>query len=418
MEARAKEGKFMEGKSHSKAIFLRELGESTLALMSSSSINLIGGIVFSSFLDIYAMTSWSIAVFPCLVSMRGAIGGLLCNHLSTGLHIGTIKASYTKNTKNFYSLMYASVVLTTCSSIAMSTIAWVFNGLLFGFSIATLVEITGVMVSTMAIALMLIMPFTTFIAFTSFKKGLDPDIMTYPIESSVADTFIVCVYGLNLYLLGSSPIYSFFIYFITCLLLVLSLYLLFKKMKEEEFRKTVRESLLSLTVSAFMVNISGLFLEKVTGIIGRSLVEVYLIYPILIDSIGDVGSIVGSTATTKLVQGTLVPSLRSIKNHSGEIVAAWLGSLIAESIGVIISLIMYGGIASIDRTVKIISILYLANIQAALVIALLSFVIAIKAYKRGWDPSNFVIPIESCMADSAATIALFTSVTLIVSILR
>lgn len=36
----------------------------------------------------------------------------------------------------------------------------------------------------------------------------------------------------------------------------------------------------------------------------------------------------------------------------------------------------------------------------------LSFVVAISTRRRGWDPDNFVIPIEGSMADAVTTVSL------------
>ena len=50
--------------------------------------------------------------------------------------------------------------------------------------------------------------------------------------------------------------------------------------------------------------------------------------PPLIATIGGVGSIIGSTATTKLALGLIKPSFSSIKKHINEIGGAWLASII------------------------------------------------------------------------------------------
>ena len=54
-------------------------------------------------------------------------------------------------------------------------------------------------------------------------------------------------------------------------------------------------------------------------IIGRNK-EIYMVYPALNTTVGAVGSIVGSTATTKLALGIIEPSFIAIKQHLIEIV--------------------------------------------------------------------------------------------------
>ncbi len=48
--------------------------------------------------------------------------------------------------------------------------------------------------------------------------------------------------------------------------------------------------------------------------------EIYTIYPALINMVSNVGSVVGSTANTKLALGLLTPSFSSIRNHAKNII--------------------------------------------------------------------------------------------------
>ncbi len=48
----------------------------------------------------------------------------------------------------------------------------------------------------------------------------------------------------------------------------------------------------------------------------------------------------------------------------------------------------------------------MTNILAVSAIVLVSYTVAILTYRRGWDSDNFVIPIESSLADSITTISL------------
>jgi cation transporter-like permease len=150
-----------------------------------------------------------------------------------------------------------------------------------------------------------------------------------------------------------------------------------------------------MVLVALIVNITGYLLEHIGRVVwaGSTL---FLVYPAMIDTIGDVGAIVGSTATTKLALGSMAPSLRSLKHHRTEIVATWIASLILFTI--------YGLIAGDISIITVVA----TNVLAGGSIIVLVFVIAIASQKRGWDPDNFVIPIESAIADSITTLALFT----------
>ncbi|NIO37408.1 magnesium transporter MgtE, partial [Candidatus Bathyarchaeota archaeon] len=49
-------------------------------------------------------------------------------------------------------------------------------------------------------------------------------------------------------------------------------------------------------------------------------------------------------------------------------------------------------------------------------IILISYAIAVITFQKGLDPDNFVIPIESALADSITAVALFVAMSLIMGI--
>ncbi len=51
----------------------------------------------------------------------------------------------------------------------------------------------------------------------------------------------------------------------------------------------------------------------------------------------------------------------------------------------------------------------MTNILAVSAIVVISYTVAILTYRRGWDSDNFVIPIESSLADSITTISLLVA---------
>jgi cation transporter-like permease len=200
-------------------------------------------------------------------------------------------------------------------------------------------------------------------------------------------------------------------------LLLTSAFFLVKNAREPEFIKTLKESLLTLVLVSFIVNVAGATLGRVEELIrGRRLNQVYVVYPALIDTIGDVGAVVGSTATTKLALGTLKTSFSSMKNHLMEISGAWAASLIMYFAYSVLALLITGTFAP-TSLVTFTFFLFTVNIFAASLIILVSYSVAILTYQRGLDPDNFEIPIESSMADSITTISLLVALVLWAGIL-
>jgi mgtE-like transporter len=392
--------------------FVETLKQSVMAY-AFNIFGIAAGTIIAHYSGLFARAPWAVVIYPPILSARGVIGGLFCGRLSTALHLGTIQPRLFGNTKSFYLLFQAIVIMTFEASIMMSLIAALFRG--FG----EFLGLINVFMATMALALIVISPLTLTVSFISFKHGLNPDIILYPIESTVADLLITSIYIAVLSLfLANSLFWGYFFAFISLALLLTSTFFLVKNAREPEFIKTLKESLLTLVLVSFIVNVAGATLGKVKELIHeeKKLQPVYVVYPALIDTIGDVGAVVGSTATTKLALGTLKASFSSMKNHFMEISGAWAASLIMYFAYSISALLIIGTLTPISLATFTL-FLFTINILAASLIILVSYSVAILTYQKGLDPDNFEIPIESSLADSITTISLLVALVLWAGIL-
>jgi mgtE-like transporter len=387
--------------------FLRE----ALIAFSFNIGGILAGFTVASHLNVFQLSPWAIAVYPAILTARGVISGLFSGRLSTALHIGTIHPRLRGNTKNFYMLFKSIVVITLETSVAMSLVSMIFGGLFWGIAFAAFSDILIVISATMILGLTNSLV-TIEIAFISFKKGLDPDVIVYPVMSTVADIVItLCyVFTLNLFFL-SGFVGRYIVIFLGVAFITLVLDVLPRCIHDQGFVKTIKESFLTVVFVAFIVNVTGTILKGISEIVGRRK-EIYTVYPALIDTVGDVGSVVGSTATTKLALGLLKPSFHAMRNHATRILTTWTAS--------IIMFILYSTIALFTQGTFILhvflgfaSLLLITNIIAVFAIILISYAIAILTFKKGLDPDNFVIPIESSLADSITSIALLLALFLV-----
>jgi mgtE-like transporter len=391
--------------SDSRHRFERTLKES-LGAFGFNLVGIAAGAIIAYFSGLFKLAPWVILVYPSVVSARGVIGGLFCGRLSTALHLGTMQPSFLGNTKSFYLLFRAIVVLTLEASIGMSLFAMLFGSTFLGVASSEFLSILMVTVATMALALLVVSPLTVTVAVAAFKRGLDPDIILYPVESTVSDFFITLIYVFVVSMfLQFGVVGKTMVSLIVLVLVVISAYCLLRSIQETEFRKTVKESFLTLIFVAFIVNVTGSTLGKISEIVGERR-EIYTVYPAMIDTMGDVGAVVGSTATTKLALGALQPSLSSIRNHATEIIGAWLASSIMYSIYAFLSLTIQGQLSQ-SALLMFAARLLATNALAGAVIVIISYMVAVLTYRKGLDPDNFVIPIESSLADSITTMSLF-----------
>jgi len=383
--------------------FLKE----ALVAFSFNIGGILAGFIVASQLNVFQVSPWAIAVYPAILTARGVISGLFSGRLSTALHIGTIHPRLRDNTKNFHMLFKSIIVITLETSIAMSLVSMIFGSLFWGI---TFVDFSGILIvisATMVLGLANSL-ITIEFAFISFEKGLDPDVIVYPVMSTVADIVItLCyVFTLNLFFLSGS-IGRYIVIFLGVLLITLALDVLPRCIHDQGFVKTIKESLLTLVFVAFIVNVTGTVLKNISEIVGRKK-EIYTVYPALIDTVGDVGSVVGSTATTKLALGLLKPSFHAIRNHVARISATWVASMIMFIVYSVLSLLTQG-MFTLHAFLGFTALLLTVNVIAVSAIVLISYAVAILTFKRGLDPDNFVIPIESSLADSITSIALLVA---------
>ena len=390
--------------------FFRTLKEALIAY-SFNVGGILAGFIVASQLDVFQLSLWAITVFPAILTARGVISGLFSGRLSTALHIGTILPRLRGNTRSFNMLFKSIIVITLETSLAMSLVSMIFGNLFWGITFADFSDILIVISATMVLGLANSL-LTIEIAFISFKKGLDPDVIVYPVMSTVADIVItLCyVFTLNLFFLFGS-VGRYIVIFFGVLLITLALDVLPRCIHDQGFIKTIRESLLTLVFVAFIVNVTGTILKDISEIVG-SKKEIYTVYPALIDTVGDVGSVVGSTATTKVALGMLNPSFHAIRNHVTRISATWAASMVMFAIYSVLSLLTQG-MFTLNAFLTFSALLLAANVIAVSAIVLISYAVAILTFKKGLDPDNFVIPIESSLADSITSIALLVTLFLV-----
>lgn len=393
------------------------ISKSFLAMFKETSVayffeiaGLLAGFLVAYQLGVFKLSPWALALYPALISTK-VISGLLSGHLSTALHLGTIHPRFSGNTKSFYKLIDVVIVLTLATSLSVSLIALFLGYLFWGIPLADFSAILTVMISTLAMGLFFSL-LTIKMAFVTFKRGLDPDVIVYPIMSTAVSIFITLCYILVLNLFFYSYFGRLALIIIGFVHVILVLYLLSKDRREAEFIKTLRESLVMMVFVALMVTITGTVFRQISIFAGERK-EIYTIYPVLINLVSAVGSVVGSTASTKLALGLLSPSFSSIKNHAKNIFSAWGSSLIIFTVFALIS-IAVNQVFSLTNVIDFILIVWFSNVIAVVVISLLSFGISILTFKRGLDLDNFVDPVETSLAAIVTSIALLLALLLII----
>ena len=382
----------------------------SLFSLSFDTIGLLTGSLLILYLGVLSIKEapWALFLFPGILSVRGAVGGLFSGHLGTGLHLGTIKATITKNTQEFQTIIRVVITLAFISGLSVGTGTWLFGLFLWNATLIDFIYLLIVITATMALSVVFVSPLTMLFSIFSFRRGLDPDVIVYPITSPVSDIINTGCYVLSLglfFIFGS--IGRYFILILDLIFISFVIYILIRNIKEIKFIETIKEFLLTLMFVTIIVNITGSLLDRISG------KDIYSVYPAIIATIGGVGSIIGSTATTKLALGLIRPSFFSLKEHINEIGGAWVASIVMFLIYAVLSTFISG-------TKKLVELFFftgqllVTNFFAVLTMLLVAYAVAIYTYRRGWNPDNFVIPIESALADTVTTAAILLALTVII----
>ena len=385
------------------------LGQSILSF-SFDIGGLLTGAILILYFDVLSISEapWALFLFPGILSIRGAVGGLFSGHLGTGLHLGSIKATFTKNTKDFHLLLRVVITLAFVSGVSVGAGTWIFGVFLWKATVIDFVQLLAVITATMALSVVFVSPLTIGFSVLSFRRGLDPDIIAYPVTSTMSDIINTGCYILSLSLFFMfEPFGSYLIWILDIIFIAFVVYILVKNLNETKFAETIREFLVTLVFVTVIVSITGSFLTKISG------KRIYAVYPAIITTVGGVGSIIGSIATTKLALGLVKPSFSSIKQLLNEIAGAWLASMVMFIVYGIVSSVM-SGTETLGEIMAFMGQLLTTNLLAVSLMVFIAYAVAILTFRRGWNPDNFVIPIESSLADTITTAAVLVALSLII----
>ena len=382
-----------------------KLFSESLSALAFDLLGLLAGLAFAAFVDLFSTRAWGLRAYPCVLTVRGMIGGMICGRLSSGLWLGTIRPSFLKNTEEFKAIYQIALVLSAFSSLMMSFVVWSY-GLPSGADLRTALEITSAMTSTMAFSFLITMPIPALTAFVSFRHGVDPDVVTYPVGSTSSDILVTCCYAASIGLLSLGLVGRALGGALGLIFLIAGVSVLVLHRRDPGFKKMLREGLLASSVAISISGLTGIFLANIAENIGLW-PGLCMIYPALMSTMGDVGSVVGSTATTKLFRGEMRAGPRALIDHAREIIATWAASaLIFTAYGLISAPYLP---PEGPGLISLMAALMTTNLLAFWAIVLLSLSAGIATYRFGLNPDNFVIPIESSAADAITTLALLAA---------
>ncbi|NHJ40352.1 MAG: hypothetical protein FK731_10000 [Asgard group archaeon] len=385
---------------------------------------IISGTIASTLMEVQKI-KWILLVYGPLLAARGDIA-VLAGKLGTGLHLGTVKPSFRKNTPIYKSLVASTLTIAMLDAFLVGLITYIMNLLTFPDDLKilnpTLFFVIPIIV--MAIAALISTQITSAVSFFVYKRGLNPDVYVIPVMSTTNNILITLIYAGTLKVLkpwstentveigekiyygiaqGSEMIRSYVAIIPAIVALVGIFYIILKNRKEHEYRKMMREALFAVFASALIGTVTGVTLTQ-----GEVALEKYpqllVAFPALIGTVVDQNAITANLLITDFSAGYVEAEIKSIRKPSVFVKFLGIGTggiVVTILLATIGTFIKWGVITTKWYVVLVIIVTVMANILAYLIVGSLIFVLSIVAFKREIDPDNFAIPLTACLADLA-----------------
>ncbi|MCW3991937.1 MAG: magnesium transporter [Candidatus Bathyarchaeota archaeon] len=396
--------------------FYSSVPAQTLMALSFNIISLFAGGLISVFTPRFSAAPWILALFPPILTIRGDISGIFSGNLTTMLHLGLVRPQIRGNTEVYRMLIATVFVITFIDALAMGAISFTLNLLLGRAALDHLYIFASVPTVSCVMAVAVTVPLTSLIAIATFRRGLDPDILVYPILSSINDIVVAASFVATASLVLAVGAAPFLLSGVFAAVALLALSLAWRSRRSEFFSKAVREGTSVVILSSLFGSVNGILL---TGL-RRSLTRhpgLVILYPSLMSGLGNVGSIVGSITTTSLALGY-------VRSFREEVVAGLRRIFQVESVAAVMHVVFGISAYLLARTASpqaslpfLVGVALLSNLSSFIVISFLALGVSFLAFRRGLNPDNVVIPAITSTSDMVATLSMLPAMAILRSFL-
>lgn len=346
-----------------------------------------GGVLGKNFEKIATHYPLLLVVLPGMMDLRGNVFGAMASRLTTALYLGRVRGIRDKE-------VVTNISMAITSSKIPLMILWFVGLVQLGFSHSALVVLAIVVASALFIGFILGYS-TAFITIIPYRYSIDPDTIAAPLITSIADVITIpsLVYLIIFYEHHPEEFYAF-----TFIMLGLLVLMILRSKFTEEHRKSFRELAMVLTLLAVIEIFSGSTLEHYSSIISKVTI-LSVMYPSILDSVGNFSSIAAATTSTRLnLGGPMELKNRAFLADIGTVL------LLSPIIGVLTNFIavhvtsIIGGSASMMWTfIVTYPLLVLLNV-------IIGVIVAYTAYVYSIDPDNVAIPTVTTISDVLGTL--------------
>ncbi len=355
---------------------------------------LVFDFVGGTFLGIYfekIMVSYPLilVILPGLMGLRGNIFGAMASRFTTALYMGEMEPKLTDEN------VIRGILISVLLSIIPILILWT-AGVIRLDNLPSSVLILLIVISSTILVSLLLGFSTAVVTIEPFKRDLDPDMIAAPLVTTISDVLTIPM------LIAFVLFYeiNYFAFYLSSMLLISAVLVFFAKIRfRSRDRRIFFEILGVLTVLAVVESITGNILEYHSKIVYTSAIF-SIIYPAILDSLGNYGAIVASKTSTNLHLG-------AIKGFLDRDILLEVFSLFTTSFFIAFFMNLIGVLITLKLTNKYVGILIPFIITFPVVtvlVMLLASAFAVIFHRFNLDPDNVTVPVITTVADLIGTV--------------
>ncbi|MCC6027476.1 MAG: magnesium transporter [Archaeoglobus sp.] len=327
-------------------------------------------------------------ILPGLMGLRGNVFGALCSRLSTAFYLGSSLPSFRDDYvyKNFFFSIWASTLPIFLLMLIGLLKIRDFEGFLSSLQISiTSSALIGLLLSLVSILIVVM----------SFKRSIDPDSISGPLITSIADIITIPSIVVFIIIFEAGWIHPFFL--ASIVLLVISIYF----SRGKELKRIKKEVLSIITSLAVLQSITGSLLHEFSEIIYLSIFLSFA-YPSIIDTLGNYGCIIVARTSTRLNLGEIEKGdLKGLIDDLKAILPTSI--LIFPFISLVPVYLSYLTLGNFFFKPIAISIFFASFVFLIFLVILVAFYLAVALHCLKIDPDNGGIPLITTIADLLGT---------------
>ncbi len=392
-EFRKRAGFFWELKT-----FIRE---SLVAVLVSLVIVVIAGVLFSSMREALLLLPGLTLLVPGALAMRGNIYASLGARLGSALHTGQL-SPHEKGSSLLREEILVVLVQTLLGTLFLAMVGRM-TAILLGIPTVSMVElaVTAMVGALLAGAVELLV--TVRVAMSAHKRGWDPDNVTAPIISAVADLVSIPSLLGSAMLVVWMPMWATYLIFGLLILALVILVAIVVRGEHERATIVLSASIPVLLAVLLVVLLPAIMLEMMVEDLVKNPTILILIPPFVAVA-GNLGAILASRLSSAAHLGLI--TLRGRPDR-----------LVYQNLGVImlLAVLTFGTLAFLTHATALLidvptpglgtllTITLVAGLIVTVVTSLTAYKVTAYTFVRGDDPDNVVIPVITSTMDALGT---------------